>query len=252
MRYGLLAVSVAAPLPRAASSGTRWWIWLVVFAPLVAALAFVGWCWRAKPQGSKLRDRLGPANWDFSASFGSTLTVFGSLLGTILSASVLPDTSSAPPGTYAALNLLFGVIVVVAPFIYTATQKPEQVHQDSTITEPQYQGYVRWFLIATVMTLWAVIGELATIGLVFNEIRAGGSMPAIVLWVLVVVLVASGGFLFLLAQRRIEAILTEQSATDENLGAKRQEVRQRLQTLGLPNVPPEEQINPSRRGWPLL
>lgn len=63
-------------------------------------------------------------------------------------------------------------------------------------------------------TLWAVVGELATIGVVFDEIRAGGSMPAAVVWVIVVVLVATGASLFLLALRRIREILEE---TDERV-----------------------------------
>jgi hypothetical protein len=158
------------------------------------------------------RSSISTTGWDrptgcFSLSFASNLTVLGAILGTILTAGVLPDTSSVPAGNYAALNLMFGVLVILGPFVYIATQKAEKIRsdpaQDPGAMAPQYQGYVVGFFLGTVLTLWAVLGELATIGLVFNEIRRGHSIPAIVLWVLVFVLVCSAGLLFLLAYRRI-------------------------------------------------
>jgi hypothetical protein len=175
-----------------------------VFGPLVLALGFVAAAFRiARGKSScSLHHRLGAVQWDLSTSFGSSLTVFAALLGSILTAGVLPDTSSVPRGTYAGLNLLFGVIVIVGPFLYCATM---QTPDNSGDAEPQ--GFVISFLVTSVMTLWAVVGEFATIGAVFNEIRGGGSMPAAILWVLCVVLAASGGFLYYMAWHRIKTAL---------------------------------------------
>jgi hypothetical protein len=244
----------APPLLRAAGAGTPWWIWAVVFAPLMAAVVFVVLMWLADGSDAALRGRLGPANWDFSASFGSSLTVFGSLLGTILSASLLPSTTLVSASTYAGLNLVFGVIVVVGPLIYTATQTAVQVHRGSPIAEPQYQGTVWGFLVATALTLWAVLGELATIGLILNEIRRGGSMPAPVLGVMVALLAIGGIFLFVLAARRVAAILADQQAHGKTRPQKQQALRAQCLMLSMPAeaVPPIEEINPSRATWPLL
>jgi len=57
------------------------------------------------------------------------------------------------------------------------------------VTEPQYRGTVFWFLAASTLTLWAVSGELVTVGLLFRDIRSGQSLPyatVVVMWALVV------------------------------------------------------------------
>lgn len=237
-----------------AGAGTPWWIWVTVFAPLGAAIALVGYSWVTDDSGARHNDRLGPANWDFSASFASTLTVFGSLLGTILSANVLPANTLVPANTYTGLNLMFGVIVIVGPLIYTATQTTVQVHRGFPSAEPQYQGTVWGFLVATALTLWAVIGELATIGLVLNEIRRGGSLPAVALWVMVALLAISAAFLLVLAKQRIGGILTSQKTHDATRQTRQRGLHAQYLTLGVPAdaLPPIQDINPSRPSWPLL
>lgn len=251
--------TIAPLLPIAATSqavtdDSAWWIWAVVFGPLVAALVLVGFHWYRRRTEFDLDDRLGPANWDFSLSFASNLTVLGAILGTILTAGVLPDTSGRA-GTYAALNLMFGVIVILGPFVYIATQKAEKIRsdpaQDPGATAPEYQGYVLGFFLGTVLTLWAVLGELATIGLVFNEIRRGHSIPAVVLGVLVFVLVCSAGFLFLLAYRRINDVLKDQVEHDNGLDKRRKQIQHALTDIRA-DVPPLEEINFRRPGWTVL
>jgi hypothetical protein len=244
-----------APQPlHTSGAGTPWWIWVTVFVPLAAAIALVAYSWATDDSGAGHNDRLGPANWDFSASFASTLTVFGSLLGTILSANVLPSTTLVPASTYTGLNLMFGVIVIVGPLIYTATQTTVQVHRGSPLAEPQYQGTVWGFLVATALTLWAVIGELATIGLVLNEIRRGGSLPAAALWVMVVLLAVSAVFLLVLAAQRITGVLSTQQADDKAKKARQRALHAQYLTLGLSPeaLPTPEEINPSRPRWALL
>jgi len=255
LRCDMTLSTILAMLPIAAAShamidDSPWWIWGVVLGPLGASLLIVGLQWYPRRKEIGLPDRLGPTNWDFSGSFASNLTVLAAILGTILAASVLPNTSSAPSGTYAGLNLMFGVLVILGPFVYTATQKAETIHptQDPAATAPQYQGYVYGFFLGTVLTLWAVLGELATIGLVFNEIRRGHSMPAVVLWVLVVVLVGSAGFLFLLAHRRITDVLKDQVEHDNDLDQRREEIKKSFADPRA-GIRPPEPLNFPRRGW---
>jgi hypothetical protein len=56
---------------------------------------------------------------DYSKSFASTLTAVGALLGTVIAASVLPEeTTTLSKAAFVALNLIFGVGVVVAGLVY--------------------------------------------------------------------------------------------------------------------------------------
>jgi hypothetical protein len=95
--------------------GVDWTFWLAfIFAGvvLVAAIAAA----EGKP-GREITD----AEFDFSKSFASTLTVVGALLGTAIAAGVLPDDTGSPSKeAFTALNLVFGVGVVVTGVVYAA------------------------------------------------------------------------------------------------------------------------------------
>jgi hypothetical protein len=154
------------------------WFNGVIFAPLIFAFLFVVARWALLGvTGASLTKRLGPANWDFSGSWASTLTVLGALVGTILSAGVLPDeTERLSKASYTALNLIFATLIVVAPVIYAATRRPKDTKLkpgDSAdeAEDIQYQGYVWSFLLASGIVIWAVVGELATIGLLLAELH---------------------------------------------------------------------------------
>ncbi len=213
---GELIVSARGSVPAgvafefSVTPGTPRWIYYILFLPLALALALVLARWFSTKYPCGLGGRLGPANWDFSKSWGSNLTVVGALLGTIIATSVLPDTTSAAKGTYAALNLFFGALIVIAPFIYTATQRAEPFHKTKTVKEPQFQGYVWSFLLATVITLWAVLGEIGATFAVFNEIRVGHTMPGASLVVFAVLLGISGGLMLVMSWRRIKQTIVFQ------------------------------------------
>lgn len=196
------------------AKGVRWWIWAVVFGPLALALVVILGRWLTIDGRPGLTRRLGPVDWDFSKSWASNVTVIGALLGTILSAGVLPEVTTTPKATYAGLNLLFAVVIVVAPFLYRATQSVVAVHQTTAETEPQYQGYVWSFLVSSALTLWAVVGELATIGLLFDEIRTGRSMPSAAVWTMGALLAISGVLLLRMAARRLGDVLNDQTDVD--------------------------------------
>jgi VIT1/CCC1 family predicted Fe2+/Mn2+ transporter len=202
-----------------AGQTTPWWIYAILFASLGAALALVAirWLVGEYPRKATLAGRIGPANWDFTKSWGSTLAAVGALLGTIVAAGVLPDTSSVPKTTYAGLNFFFGALILIAPFIYTATQTAAPVDRAKPLPEPQFQGYVWSFLLATAITLWAVLGEFGTILAVFNEVRVGQTMPQVTIWILGAVLTLSAGLLLAMSWRRIKAIV-EFQASPESVG----------------------------------
>lgn len=121
--------------------------------------------------------RMGPANWKFSESWGSNFTVVGAILGTVLAAAgFLPTTTTAlSKASYVGLNLFFGILVVVAPVIYSSFRTPVKADTSIGTKELQLQGFVTPFLLATTMTLWGVFGEMATLLYGITEVRATGA-----------------------------------------------------------------------------
>src|ERR1700736_1877403 len=89
------------------------------------------------PKGSVLTHCMGKPQWDFSKSWASSLTAVGALLGTILAAAGGGLTSNK---TNAGLNVFFGVLVLIAPLVYSATARyTEAGSMDAK--EGQVQGY---------------------------------------------------------------------------------------------------------------
>lgn len=86
---------------------------------------------------------------------------------------------------YSGFNVLFGMLVLVAPLVYAAAQTRIADAADGT---PRYQGTSWAFGLASVVTLWGVFGELATVGLLFREIEKAGGLGAVLVWVSWVVL----------------------------------------------------------------
>jgi hypothetical protein len=171
------------------------WLFLIVFGSLGLALVFIVVRWLTFRRDAKctLTSRMGPVGWKFTDSWASTVTVVGALLGTIVASNALPEeTTLQPKITYAGLNFLFGVVIVLAPLLYTSTAAPVQLTRRNVHgKEPQFQGYIWTFLAASCLTIWATVGELATVVGLFNEIRLANSLPlAVVVLLLVLVVVA--------------------------------------------------------------
>jgi hypothetical protein len=212
---GLLVASAAtappATIPFTASpqQETPWWLYGILFGSFLVAFALllVRWLVGEYPSKAGMGAPIGPANWDFTKSWGSTLTVVGALLGTVLASSVLPDDTSIPKATYAALNFFFAALIIIGPFIYTATQRSRPVDRTSTVQEPQFHGYVWSFLLASCVTLWAALGEFGTILAVFYEIRVGNTMPSAALVILTVLLATCAILLLVMTWRRTRAIV---------------------------------------------
>jgi hypothetical protein len=162
----------------------------LIFGPLVAALFVVWRSWQKHFAWKELKRSIGRPNWDFSKNFAANLTLVGALLATILAAGVLPDdTSYLPKATYGVLSVLFGIVVLVAPLAFLAFQKPTgTVDKDGEM----YQGVAGAFLLAALLTVWGVGGELATAGALVGEIGQSTSVPySVVLAVWGLLLVAS-------------------------------------------------------------
>jgi hypothetical protein len=134
---------------------------LIIFGSLAIAAGLTAV--RAFRLRTRLNYRLATPGWEFSKSWASTFTVVGAVLGTILASSVLPD----PPEhfskeTLAGMNLLFGVAILVAPFLFAATERAQAVTKDGS-QQIEGQGTVAGYLLACALTLAGVLGQLTTV-----------------------------------------------------------------------------------------
>jgi hypothetical protein len=121
--------------------------------------------------GFHLKERLGPVAWKFTDSWASNLTAVGAILGTLVSAELLPERRVYVSEDWLkALNVFFGVLLVVAPFVYSSMRVPTKPYPEGD-KEPEYKGLVVGFLLACGITLWAVVGELMTTALFVLEAR---------------------------------------------------------------------------------
>jgi hypothetical protein len=156
---------------------------------------------RAVTLHDRLAYRLATPGWDFSKSWASTFTVVGAVLGTILASLVLPDTPERfSKETLAGMNLVFGVAILVAPFLFAATESPRLVKKDDSL-QVQGQGTVAGYLLACAVTLTGVLGQLATVFFLLGEIETKGALPDEALVFLVVLLAIAALLVLLYAWR---------------------------------------------------
>lgn len=110
------------------------------------------------------------------ASWASHVTVFGALLTTVLASSTLPEVpEQIDKSSLVRLSLLFGGLIVVAPFIFEAIQSPaaNRLAKNKVTPEAEAEGGSGLILVLIVscgLTVAAVVGQIATIGLATWEI----------------------------------------------------------------------------------
>lgn len=147
--------------------------------------------------GAKLGDRMGAGEWKFSESWASTLTALGGILGSVLTAQLLPSetaTQKLTNSTFVGFNLMFTIAIVVAAALYNTfrsqrecvkptdgTPKPgetpkidppkvELASAEEAQKTFEYQGKVVYFLLASTLVLWAVFGQLLTAWLLLDQV----------------------------------------------------------------------------------
>jgi hypothetical protein len=122
--------------------------------------------------------------WDFSSGWASTLTATGAILGTLLAAGIVPDEPvTLSKQGFAGLNLFFGALILIGPFIYKAIHPPDPNGSTPPPAASQIElGYSLLFLLASFFTFWAVLGEMSTIFFLLLEITKG-AMTTLMVWV---------------------------------------------------------------------
>jgi hypothetical protein len=155
------------PAPHPARDWPSWIFYRVLIALVV--LFIVGAIAGLK---SKTLSKAATApKWSFS-SWATTLTAIGGVFGTVLGAATLPEVpSQIDKDTLIRLNLLYGTMVVVAPFVFQALRNPRASAAEQ---EAGFTGWNLTLLLSCSITAAAVLGELAALGLLGWELTDGG------------------------------------------------------------------------------
>jgi hypothetical protein len=145
-------------------------IWDALVAAIVVVGVATGRLWKNKDEGlwKMLKSRMGQPKWDFTQSWASIFTGAGVIATSILSAQVVGAPSTA---SYAAISIMFGALVVMAPLVYNFVRTSQEVPGECGKKAYQYQGYVGVFLIASAITVWGASGQIVVIGFLLEELR---------------------------------------------------------------------------------
>lgn len=191
------------------------WETVVVLGSAALSLGLVMARWLRWPRSSPrppLDQEVGPANFRFSQSWASTVTGVGAFLTAVAASDVLPHEGRYMSlSGFVVLTLLFGFLVVLAPFVYAATSSPVGGGSGPPLPPgmpPLAAGRVWAFLLTTVVTLWAVFGQLATMGFAAAEL----TKLTTAFYVFLAVLVAVTGLMVRYSWQTIRWVLEVQAA----------------------------------------
>lgn len=170
---GPMPVAKSVSITPAPQPAHLWARDFVVGSLILAAIGFMlTSIWAAIWCPGTLGKRAPGPKWDFGNSWATNLTAVGATLGTVLGAATLPAVpSQIDKETLVRLNLGFGLLVVVAPFIFHALRWPKRA---TAMDDNGLYGRNFGLLAACSLTFAAVLGELATLALLFWELLGGG------------------------------------------------------------------------------
>jgi len=167
-----VARSVAiTPAPQPSAPWPQLFV-LGAFAATLLLTAGVALRAAAKSKAHLLLKKAPGPKWGFD-SWATTATAVGAILGTVLGGATLPEVPrEIDKQSLIALNLLFGGLVVLAPFVFQAIRKPSASAADP---DAGLWGYNLSLLFACSLTCGAVLGEIATLTLLAWELTGGGT-----------------------------------------------------------------------------
>ena len=168
------------------------WDVAIVYGSFVVALIAVGAC--ARRAGVPSTSPVGPPNWDFAKSWGTNIAVFGVLFGTFFSTKIVPAPKYVPDPGYPLLSVLFALLALAAPIVFLAMSEVKEVQKPGLRDkEIQSQGTALGFFIAMLFTLWAALGQLATLGGLTFEVISTNMVPDVTAVLLLILLAAAVG-----------------------------------------------------------
>ena len=118
--------------------------------------------------------QLGNPAWDFAKSWTSTTTLVGGIISTALALSALPElTKYASKSGYSVLALLISLVVIVAPFIFSASMVGKVHREKQGKYSVEYKGRLWIFTISCAVTLFAGLAQLFVFFFLLHEIFHG-------------------------------------------------------------------------------
>lgn len=179
---GVAPGTVSVQLNRPALGYEKTYFIAILVITVLLGVLLTAWI-RHDVDSGRLND---PYPADFKSGFVAPLTTATAILGTVLSTTVLPnDTFFMPKGEYAALNVLFGLVALVAAVIHN--------NYDTK----------RSFWVAAGLTLGAASGEIITVLFILKEMGFQGSLPAQIVWIFQILLFVTGIGLILMAKNKV-------------------------------------------------
>lgn len=147
--------------------------------------------------------------WE-AKSWATTLTAAGALLGTVLGGVTFPPyPEQISKESLVNLNLFFGALVVIGPFLF-------QVLRRRTVSEGDRKaerfGTNLTLLLTSTVTLWAVFGQLAAFALLAWELISTEWVAAIIVVALVLLTLGAARYFFLTMS---EAVIRNWSTEEE-------------------------------------
>lgn len=162
-------------------------VFVLTAVPLIVATVFFR---------ERLSETMGGPQYSFTSSFATNFTLGGSLVSLLISSSLLPDYPHfMTKQNYIAFSLLFAASMVIAPQLYVFFSKPTA----STGGSVSYVGSVLLFLLTASISVWAVLGQLTLVGLLFGEFWVRGYVATANIWVVNFLLCIAGVGLFVYA-----------------------------------------------------
>ena len=133
---------------------------------------------------------VGPPGWDLAKSWGTNVAVFGVLIGTFFATRIVPDPKYVVDPGYPLLSVLFALLALVAPIVFVAMAGVKQVTRNQ-VPDVQAQGTATGFYIAMLLTVWAALGQIATLGALTFEVIRTNKVPDLTAIILLILLVAA-------------------------------------------------------------
>ncbi len=193
---------------------------------------------------------MGKPQWDFSNSWATSLTTVGALLGTLLSVGPAHEEKNI------GLSVFFGMLVIIAPFLYNAITRHVKTDTGDGQGTPEYQGYIGIFLLTSLLTLWAVCGELVTVIVVLYDLTDQGFLSLSIRPLFLVVLIAALLCICIYAIHTIpwtvQDQLEDQAAKQAEIHARRTASLTEAERASGKEITPQEELNPSMKSWSLL
>jgi hypothetical protein len=191
VKGGAAPLVIPTKVARGLHSSASWPVIFVVGAFVVMLLLLLAILLKAEKPGNEtyLKKRAPGPKWSFS-SWATTLTAVGGLLGTVAaSASYPPEPIEISKDSLVSLSLLFAALVVIGPFIFQALRTRTAIAADQ---DEGLWGYSWALLLSCAITCGAVLGQLACLALLTQELITGG------VWAVLALLAVIGlGFLAL-------------------------------------------------------